>query len=1079
VKFTGERYIPSEQGEIRLEHYHRYALVIDLVLGKDVLDLACGEGYGSSLMSEKARSVVGVDVSPEAIQHATNVYHHQNLMFQIDRADKLNLADASFDVVVSFETIEHLNEQEEMLTEIRRVLRPQGILIISSPNREIYADAAGHHNEFHVKELNFTEFDQLLKNKFPAIQYFGQRLTVGSTIQPLHKQSAAFNLFHDDGCAIQPNSSIIDGPVYFLAICAANQPALPTIDASLFYLSNYDLVKQYHQYAKWAQELNHELQHQQQINEQLLQEQQRIISWTKDLNIALAEKDQELQRIHEEHLRIVAWANNLNVAVVDRDNYLMQFRSSVSWRLTKPLRWLFSRIRRIKKIIIILPKAIAYYGSWSTALKKAFIILRRDGISGIKLKATLLHQTSNDGVISTTKYYEGPNLYGKNKFENANFMPKISIIVPNFNHEQYLRQRLESIYNQTYQNFEVILLDDHSTDGSTKILQEYYERFPTKTICCFNEINSGSVFHQWKKGLELATGDLIWIAESDDYCTSNLLAELIPYFENQAVMFSYCRSDFVKGEVPTRIWTTEEYLADLNLNCWQQPFIKSAHWLVNNAWAIKNIVPNASSALFRHPQKLDLLDDTQWMKLKLCGDWIFYLSIIRGGLVSYSPNATNYYRQHPNNTSVNTQKKDTYYLEHEIVAKKLVMLYQLNLGVLDRQKTHLYQHWLNFRGDKRESEFTALYNINRILRSAVPRKGNIVMAAYALITGGGETFPIILANLLKAHGYAVTFLNCNFQKTEPGIRTMLSKNIPLLELDKLELAGAVFNDLGIEMVHSHHASVDVTLASLLVNSPQIKQIVTMHGMYEMMEAKHLRNILPILEKRISRFVYTAEKQLPPFSESFRQRKGFMRIDNAIMLSEINPISRSELGIKEDDFVICLTARAIPEKGWEEGINALVWARSNSKKNIHLLLIGDGQEFDRLKSQMNYDFVHFLGFRPNVRDYYAIADLGFLPSRFKGESFPLVLMDCLHAGKPMLASNIGEINQMLQTDEGLAGELFELQNWVVPVQTVGKLIVDLVEDKERYEKLLRCVPKAAAKFDPMTMLKNYEHVYQSL
>ena len=122
MKFTGERYVPTEQGEIRLEHYHRYALVLDLVSGKDVLDLACGEGYGTSLISEIARSVVGVDISEEAIKHAASVYSKKNLTFQIDNANKLNLADASFDVVVSFETIEHLIEQSEMLAEISRVL---------------------------------------------------------------------------------------------------------------------------------------------------------------------------------------------------------------------------------------------------------------------------------------------------------------------------------------------------------------------------------------------------------------------------------------------------------------------------------------------------------------------------------------------------------------------------------------------------------------------------------------------------------------------------------------------------------------------------------------------------------------------------------------------------------------------------------------------------------------------------------------------------------------------------------------------------------------------------------------------
>src|SRR5262249_13061332 len=106
------------------------------------------------------------------------------------------------------------------------------------------------------------------------------------------------------------------------------------------------------------------------------------------------------------------------------------------------------------------------------------------------------------------------------------FCPKVSIIVPNFNHQQYLRQRPESIYTQ-YTNFEVILLDDASKDGSLKILKEFLERFPEKTICCFNEFNSGGVFHQWKRGLELATGRLVWIAESDDFCTTNFLSRFL------------------------------------------------------------------------------------------------------------------------------------------------------------------------------------------------------------------------------------------------------------------------------------------------------------------------------------------------------------------------------------------------------------------------------------------------------------------------------------------------------------------------------------------------------------------------
>jgi glycosyltransferase involved in cell wall biosynthesis len=353
------------------------------------------------------------------------------------------------------------------------------------------------------------------------------------------------------------------------------------------------------------------------------------------------------------------------------------------------------------------------------------------------------------------------------------------------------------------------------------------------------------------------------------------------------------------------------------------------------------------------------------------------------------------------------------------------------------------------------------------------------MAGYALAAGGGETFPIMLANMLKANGYALTFLNCNQQKTEPEVRRMLDSAVPLLELNSLELVEAAFNELGVELIHSHHAWADVTFASLLKTSPQISHVVTLHGMYEMMSEQHLKSIMPILQFGIDRFVFSAEKHLTPFSETFRNDKGFVRIDNAIATSKINPVPRKELGIGRDDFVVCLVGRAIAEKGWEEGINAVAWARQNSKRPVHLLLVGNGPEFDRLQPQVDLEFVHFLGFRANVKDYFALADIGFLPSRFSGESSPLVLIECLQAGRPMLASNIGEIRRMLQSKEGLAGELFDLQDWKIPVQRVGTLIVDLAEDCERYQRLLRRVPDAASKFDSVAMLEGYEAVYKSL
>ena len=656
---------------------------------------------------------------------------------------------------------------------------------------------------------------------------------------------------------------------------------------------------------------------------------------------------------------------------------------------------------------------------------------------------------------------------------------KVSVIVPNYNHARYLRNRLDSIYRQTYQNIEVILLDDTSNDDSTTILEEYQQRYPSITKCYFNEHNSGGVFYQWNKGIGLAQGDLIWIAESDDYCTENLLEDLVDYFTNEAVMLAFCKTIFTDGDTLKQIWSSEEYLADLvDTALWSQPFVKSANQLVNMAWAVKNIVANVSSAVFRNPGKLELLKNDNWKQMRICGDWIFYLHIIRGGLVAYSPNSTNYFRIHKKNTSVETYKQDIYYREHEKVAEELSNLYHLQEGILTKQKPNLEIQWQLYRKDYSEKRFNECYDIDR-LKEFINRKPNILMVTFALAAGGGETFPIRLANLLKSAGYCVTLLNCHRVNTVPGIRKMLRRDIPLLELDRLDKLNSIVNDLGINIVHSHHAWVDVTICELLENNLNCKVVITTHGMYEMMSPADITRITPLLNKRVNKFVYTADKNLAGFNLNILNRNRFTKITNALEPLVINPVPREDLGINKDDFVLCLVSRAIPEKGWEEGIEAVKYARKLSGKVIHLLLIGEGPEYERLRRKIRDQFIHFLGFKSNIRDYFASSDLGFLPSRFHGESFPLVIIDCLESNRPVLASNIGEITNMIETDSGPAGSVFSLDNWRIPIKRVAELIAEYATNSDLYSEHLKRVPEAAKKFDPNLMLHNYEKVYDEV
>jgi SAM-dependent methyltransferase len=260
LPFTGERYIPSQDGEIRLEHLHRYVLACSLAHGKAVLDMACGEGYGAALLGRVAREVIGIDLSSEAIAHAQATYEHQrNVRFIRADASQTGLPDACVDVVVSFETIEHLAEQTEMLTEVRRVLRPEGVLIISSPNRPVYNLGRSCSNDFHVKELDLNEFEEVLKINFSSIEYYGQRLAMGTVVQPLNERLQRYDSFADDGKEVRRSTFRMHEPVYFIAVCGALCSALPKLGASLLAPEKLDLVEHYRGFARWASRQDQEL----------------------------------------------------------------------------------------------------------------------------------------------------------------------------------------------------------------------------------------------------------------------------------------------------------------------------------------------------------------------------------------------------------------------------------------------------------------------------------------------------------------------------------------------------------------------------------------------------------------------------------------------------------------------------------------------------------------------------------------------------------------------------------------------------------------------------------------------------
>ena len=231
LPFTGERYTPECVLEIAYEHWHRYAFARPLARGRRVLDAACGEGYGSALMARAGAEVLGLDIGEAAMAHARARYAGiPGLRFECADATALDaLPDAGFDLILSFETLEHVHAQERMLDGFARLLAPGGLLLVSTPDKRTYTDLTGEVNPHHVRELYRGEFEALLAPRFPARRLFGQKLLFQSVLWALDEAGGAAQsmTLAAEGVA----DGLGHAPLYFLAACAKDQAALAALPA--------------------------------------------------------------------------------------------------------------------------------------------------------------------------------------------------------------------------------------------------------------------------------------------------------------------------------------------------------------------------------------------------------------------------------------------------------------------------------------------------------------------------------------------------------------------------------------------------------------------------------------------------------------------------------------------------------------------------------------------------------------------------------------------------------------------------------------------------------------------------------
>lgn len=656
--------------------------------------------------------------------------------------------------------------------------------------------------------------------------------------------------------------------------------------------------------------------------------------------------------------------------------------------------------------------------------------------------------------------------------------PLVSIVLPVTAYSIQLKECLKCVCSQSYPNIEILILEYGLPEEDSKAIAEDIRFAPIEVTVLSSSQGAPCVLKQWNESLEAAKGSFLWFVDPQCRYGKNFLRDVLAMFSYGSVRAVFAGTWRTSGSC----CEAADQVSPPYGSGQGELFYITAHDMVRQSAALWNRIPSLGDIVFKTRKPMAVETVEVYSDMKTYAAWIFILYMVRGGVVGYVGASVHHPLAKPDSPMPVGMEATSYYKEIESISSYISRNYKVEDGYYE-MVLHSLENQRESDGDL-DAKVTVQqhYHLERILAGKRERKPNVLMACYALRTGGGEVYPIHLANELCRQGVAVTLINFGIEKEEEGIRHLIDADVPVVTIKSRDYLGRIITRLGGEVVHSHCASVDEVIAQWRKRNRRLGcHVITLHGMYEAMEEEDCSRVIADTWESGASYVYIAAKNLECFRQHGCDTNGgrFTRIPNGLPATAFTPVRRDALGIPEHAFVLVIASRGIPEKGWKEAIAGVAAADKRCSRAVHLVIVGDGEIRAGLEKDAPSN-IHFVGFRPNVRDYFAMADAGLIPTYFKGESYPLAAIECLMTGTPVIATDMAEIRSQLKDENGdLAGILLPLHAGRVDEGDICTAILELADDHDGYMYLKRKTDSACRKFDMAAIADKHMCLYQKM